>query len=141
MLGADLLVLLDEDLALAVGDVDVLHLAAGLVAHGGGHALVEGQRGGAGELLRHEREEALAEPGALEGADELGEDRAVGPRPSARGAPGRARRTRASSGGWPTRRTRNDAARLLLPGQRAGAEHAVADQRARTPRPGGGGRP
>ena len=75
---ADRVVLLDEQVAAAVGVVDLLDAVAGAVALEGGVLLLVGERGGAGELVGDEAEEDRAEPGRAEGGDELAGDRAVG---------------------------------------------------------------
>ena len=132
LLLGDLLVLLDQHVAAAVGVVDVARRGRAACSRCwvGGQLLV-GQRGGAGELLGDQAEEDLAELGGREGGDEV--LRRPGRRAwrPARAGPGRGAPRCAASGAWPGART---ASRSGWP-PRGGA-----GRRARARRRGPGGR-
>ena len=127
LLLADLLALLDEQLALAVGLVDVGDGVAGLLAELVGVRLLEGERGRAGQPVGDQGEEALARARGVEGGDELLADGSVGLVEPLAHHPVAGDRVGLLAG-LAGEVDREGPAGLLVPGEDVGAEHAVADQ-------------
>ena len=127
LLLADLLPLLDEQLAPRVGLVDVGHRLPGDLAELVGVGLVVGQRRLVRQAVGDQEEEPLAERRGIERGDELAAQGIVGLVEPLAHHPVAGD----DVGGFPRLADEVDgefAAPLLVPGDRLGAEHAVADQ-------------